>query len=98
MSVANPFKSLVPFGAKDWQTLFGRDADLDLVLNRIHSGKCTLLFAGSGVGKTSFLRAKLIPELESRNFICYTIAGVSGRRWRRSGSLLLFPWRVTRAC
>jgi len=71
MSVANPFKSLVPFGAKDWQTLFGRDADLDLVLNRIHSGKCTLLFAGSGVGKTSFLRAKLIPELESRNFICY---------------------------
>jgi len=62
--LTNPFKGLEPFGPGD--TLFGRDADLTLVTDRIFRSKTTLLFAGSGVGKTSFFCAKFIPEVQER--------------------------------
>jgi WD40 repeat protein len=61
---ANPFRGLTPFGREDSQWLFGRDKDVVLMQGRIYSGRTTLLFSGSGVGKTSFLNAKIIPELE----------------------------------
>src|SRR5689334_5102379 len=60
----NPFKGLEPLGPGDM--LFGRDGDLTLVTDRIFRGKTTLLFAGSGVGKTSFFRAKFIPAITGR--------------------------------
>jgi WD40 repeat protein len=60
----NPFKGLRPFKEEDHEKLFGRDRDLILITDRISSARTTLLFAGSGVGKTSFLNAKVIPELQ----------------------------------
>lgn len=60
----NPFKGLEPLGPGDM--LFGRDGDLTLVTDRIFRSKTTLLFAGSGVGKTSFFRAKFIPDINAR--------------------------------
>jgi WD40 repeat protein len=38
---------------------------------RVFSARTTLIFAGSGVGKTSFLKAKLIPELRPTHFVAY---------------------------
>ncbi|MCZ6595482.1 MAG: hypothetical protein O6943_11300, partial [Bacteroidetes bacterium] len=67
----NPFKGLQPYRQEDAGTLFGRDRDLLLIQDRIFSTKTTLLFAGSGVGKTSFLNAKVIPETDQRYVICY---------------------------
>ena len=60
----NPFRGLVPYGEND--RLHGRDADLTLMKDRIFRARTTLLFAGSGVGKTSFFKAKLIPEIQRR--------------------------------
>jgi hypothetical protein len=60
----NPFKGLDPY--VPGERLFGRDADMLVLKDRIFRGKTTLLFAGSGVGKTSFLQAKVIPEIEQR--------------------------------
>ena len=62
MSPQNPFKGLRPY--EQDEKLFGRDRDLILMKDRILSSRTTLLFAGSGVGKTSFLNAKVIPELK----------------------------------
>jgi WD40 repeat protein len=62
----NPFKGLRSFEEKDRNTLFGRDRDLILMKDRIFSARTTLLFAGSGVGKTSFLNAKVVPELRKQ--------------------------------
>ena len=59
---SNPFKLLDPYTKKD--RLFGRDGDVVLVVARIASARTTLLFSGTGIGKTSFLQAKLIPHLE----------------------------------
>jgi len=71
MSVlANPFLALASFKSENHDILFGRDGDIILMVDRLVSRRATLLFAGSGVGKTSFLDAKLVPELKSRYFIC----------------------------
>ncbi len=71
MSVlANPFLALASFKSENHDILFGRDGDITLMVDRLVSRRATLLFAGSGVGKTSFLDAKLAPELKSRYFIC----------------------------
>ena len=67
----NPFRGLVSYVAADRDRLFGREDDLTLILARIFARRTTLLFAGSGVGKTSFLRAKVIPELEESFVACY---------------------------
>src|SRR5262249_37770121 len=45
--------------------------DLILMKDRIFSARTTLLFAGSGVGKTSFLNAKIIPEFENPYCVFY---------------------------
>jgi hypothetical protein len=59
----NPFKGLVPY--REDEPLFARDADVDLIQSRLWAGSFTVLFAASGVGKTSFLNAKLIPVLRN---------------------------------
>jgi len=62
---ANPFLALRPFTRADAGSFFGRDTDLVLIQSRLFSSRCTLLFAASGVGKSSFLDAKLGPAVES---------------------------------
>lgn len=63
---ANPFLALRSFRRDDAARFFGRDADLILLQSRLFSARCTLLFAASGVGKSSFLDAKLAPAVESQ--------------------------------
>jgi hypothetical protein len=62
----NPFLALRPFKREDAPLFFGRDADLVLVRSRLVSARTTLLFAASGVGKSSFLNAKLAPAVEGQ--------------------------------
>jgi hypothetical protein len=62
--LSNPFLALRSFRREDADRFFGRDADLVLLRSRLYSARATLLFAGSGVGKTSFLDARLTPALE----------------------------------
>jgi hypothetical protein len=60
--IPSPFKGLAAY--KEGEILYERDADVELVKSRLWSGRYTVLFAGSGVGKTSFLRAKLVGALK----------------------------------
>jgi tetratricopeptide (TPR) repeat protein len=92
----NPFKGLRAYTSEDKGTLFGREKDLALIHDRIFSGKTTLLFGGSGVGKTSFLRAKLIPETEPECRVCYhnRWAAVPPLQALRNSILQLWPART----
>lgn len=63
--LGNPFLSLRPYTSAQKDRFFGRTSDLTLTKSRIFSARTTLLFAGSGVGKSSFLDALLVPALES---------------------------------
>lgn len=66
VATGNPFPGLRSYDRSFPWKLFGRDTDLSLMATRVLSGRTTLLFAGTGVGKTSFLDAKLVPYFESR--------------------------------
>jgi hypothetical protein len=65
-SPKNPFRGLIPFTENEGDSLFERDSDVELVISRMSSAPLTVLFATSGVGKTSFVRAKLIKDLQAR--------------------------------
>lgn len=81
----NPFRALEAYTKDDREKFFGRDADLTLVLDRILTRRNSLLFAASGAGKTSFINARVVPELEDRFFV------VSHNRWsgREPAALVL---------
>jgi hypothetical protein len=67
----NPFKGTQPYQKEDFGKLFGRSEDLIKMKDRIFSDRTTLLFASSGVGKTSLLNALVIPSLEEIYDILY---------------------------
>ena len=62
--IKKPFKGLAQYRRDDPCPLFARDKDVELIESRLWSSRVTVMFAGSGVGKTSFLNARLIPALE----------------------------------
>jgi hypothetical protein len=65
---AAPYIGLRPFEADECDRFFGRDRDADLLCDKILSGRLTVLYAQSGLGKSSLLRAAAIPRLERDHF------------------------------
>ena len=63
---ANPFKGLRYFTEQDAATFFGRERLSDDLVGRIESGSPLLALVGaSGSGKSSLLRAGLVPRLRA---------------------------------
>src|SRR5258708_6661230 len=64
MSRCTP-RILRPFKAKDSWLYFGRGRETEVLLNFIYSLPIVLLFAPSGTGKSSLIRAGVIPRLRA---------------------------------
>lgn len=60
----NPFPGLRPFKAEDSRFFMGREVASSVALTRVRVSPVTVMFARSGVGKSSFLICRLIPLLE----------------------------------
>src|SRR5919112_2914001 len=58
-----PYVGLLPFDERDAAFFFGRENEIDLIAANLVATRLTLLFAPSGVGKTSVLRAGVVPRL-----------------------------------
>ncbi|MCD2196133.1 hypothetical protein LQ327_22430 [Actinomycetospora endophytica] len=58
-----PYVGLVPFTEDDRTLFFGRTREVRLLAANLSTRRLTLLYAPSGVGKTSLLRAGLLPHL-----------------------------------
>jgi WD40 repeat protein len=58
-----PYKGLSPYTEADSEWFFGRDSQVRVVSTNLMSARITVLYAGSGVGKTSILRAGVLPAL-----------------------------------
>ncbi len=58
-----PYVGLVPFDEKDAAYFFGRERETDLIVANLTASRLTLLYAPSGVGKSSVLRAGVLPQL-----------------------------------
>jgi hypothetical protein len=63
-----PYKFLDYFEAKDRAVFVGRDVEINELTNRVLSHRVTALYAYSGMGKTSLIKAGVIPRLEFEGF------------------------------
>lgn len=63
-AVECPFPGLAAFTRDDAGQYFGRDAELDEAVERLRSNPLVPIVGPSGIGKSSFVHAGLIPRLE----------------------------------
>jgi len=61
----NPFVGLRPFETADYSLFFGRDAQVEDLLERLRRTRFLAVVGCSGCGKSSLVRAGLIPALEA---------------------------------
>lgn len=59
----NPYKALLEFDIQDTALFYGRSTAIQELLAHLNRDQLTVLHAGSGAGKTSLLKAGIIPRL-----------------------------------
>lgn len=64
---SSPYPGLTPFEEGDAAYFFGRDKDTRLIAADLFAAPLTVLYGASGVGKSSVLRAGVVPLLRQRN-------------------------------
>ena len=62
----NPYPGLRAYREDEKGKFFGRDKDTGILIDKALTNRLTLLFAASGVGKSSLLQAAVIPQLKSK--------------------------------
>src|SRR5689334_17825220 len=75
----SPFRSLQTFEPEDTWLFFGRDPEINDVIKRLVRSSVLLVVGNSGCGKSSLIRAGLIPALQTGRF-CHEGAGMES--WR----------------
>lgn len=65
----NPWPGLAPYQTEDSAWFRGRHRELEDLVRRIEQNSLTVLFSRSGIGKSSLLRAALIPRLRRDAFL-----------------------------
>lgn len=70
MSVTNnPFKGLLSYAESDEAEFIGREKEISELLAHIKANDILILYGKSGVGKTSIIRAGIVPQLRIINFL-----------------------------
>ncbi len=59
-----PYPGLRPFVADEWPIFFGREQMIDEVIDRLAERRLVLIHGSSGAGKSSLVRAGVLPRLE----------------------------------
>ena len=62
----DPYPGLRPFRENEQSIFFGRGRQIGEVLRRLHETHFTAIVGGSGSGKSSLLRAGVVPELRAK--------------------------------
>jgi WD40 repeat protein len=61
----NPYVGLTHFTEESADRFFGRDTEIALIIGNLRAARLTLLYAESGVGKSSVLRAGVVARLHA---------------------------------
>jgi hypothetical protein len=64
---AAPYPGLRPFEKEEWPIFFGRERMADAVVARLLGQRVLVLHGDSGCGKSSLVRAAVLPRLEQEN-------------------------------
>lgn len=89
----SPYQGLVPFGEADAEWFFGRDDSREVVLDSLRAYRVSVLYGESGVGKSSLLRASVLPRLrqQARSHLtaqgCPELLAVAFAEWRAEDPL-----------
>ncbi len=59
----NPFPGIVPFDERDAWCFFGRDSEIEEILDRLSARRLVAVIGVSGCGKSSLVRAGVVPVL-----------------------------------
>lgn len=65
----NPWPGLIPYTEADKSFFFGRSQEIEALLVRVKRKRTAVLYAASGVGKSSLLEAGLYPRLRAENYL-----------------------------
>jgi hypothetical protein len=60
-----PYVGLQPFREENYQYFFGRERDIRVIASNLREQPLTIVYGASGVGKSSALRAGVLPHLRS---------------------------------
>ncbi len=71
----SPYQGLTPFDERDAAYFFGRERDSRLIAADLFAAPLTVLYGASGVGKSSVLRAGVLPLLRQDQKILAIIFG-----------------------
>jgi WD40 repeat protein len=63
-----PYQGLEPFTKDKAQFFFGRDSEVELLRNQLNEHNLIFVVGSSGVGKSSFIQAGLVPSLEQKGW------------------------------
>ena len=74
-----PYLGLVPLSQEDQPFFAGRQKEIKMVISSLYGSSLTILFGESGVGKTSLIRAGILPELEHPE---HRVAAILFREWQ----------------
>ena len=61
-----PYKGLQPYTEGDRAFFFGRERDAQVIISNLYAAPLTVFYGASGVGKSSVLRAGVLPRLRQR--------------------------------
>lgn len=70
-----PYPGLRPFDEAEWPIFFGRERMVDAVVAGLMRAQCIVVHGDSGAGKSSLIRAGVLPRLRHEQARCET-------RWR----------------
>ena len=65
----NPWLSFRQYGEEDAPRFKGRDTDIENLFRLVEGSDITVLYAGSGIGKSSLVDAGLIPQLRGNLYL-----------------------------
>lgn len=62
----SPFRGLLPFEERHAQVFFGREAEIEELIERLRTEPIMPVVGASGVGKSSFIHAGVVPRLKAQ--------------------------------
>ena len=74
----SPYVGLDAFAEDDATFFFGRKRDVALIVANVFASPLTVLYGPSGVGKTSVLRAGVVPNLQEREIVTTVLDSWAG--------------------